>query len=905
MAADSTECAARVRLPQPSNHPRMRLIVHTETMQEGLNTRIGFGTITFPVIAVWLAMTAALLRGHVADYRFAQNRLGAVTPGLIYESAQSGPDQVEATELARLADGLVGIRYLALLDVREQRLGHWSAADPEPIPGLVGGLLRVMGATQAGGSVRRVVAPEASAGEAFLLEIGLAAPIADPQFVQRFRQLLGLSTGIGLLALAVLILVRVRLSRPAHELELALRRLVRGEDAHQITRLPAPYADAAGSIRLLSERLRYSRDHLRTHVLQATDKLHADLNRLRRRVREVETERDSAVTLADSRRELLSGLSHELRTPLIAILGQTDLVLRQQPDAATTESLLQVKRSVQSLLTLINDWLEWGRIEAGKLTLNEVAFNLLDTVEDTINLLAPLAYEKDLELVHIIYHDVPRRLRGDAARVQQVLTNLLSNAIKFTQRGEVVLRVMSREDHNDDVVLGFQVSDTGIGIPQAQQQRLFHAFNRADHGDTAVQPGTGLGLSISRQIVRMMDGHIEFDSTEGEGSRFEAVMRIGKQSRRPDQPLAWTGLKNRHVWLLDGHATARLALRHCLEYWSTELTEFEDAALATAQLRSTQQPPDLMLIGVTAAQVADGWLHALLQDGHRSHVPMVVLVTSIDHQILARLRDLGANAALPKTVDRESLYRELIGALEYSAQPRRRPLEGVTCLVVENNITNRRLLVRSLQDNGAQVLEAADGDTGLELAQEHAPSVILLDHRMPGRDGVETATALRALDGGSGFLIIGLSASVTPELRERWLQAGADSVLEKSAEDRVLIRHMLRLTEQAPAAELELTADPELRDMLVDELPLQVDAILQSWQRRDTRAVYDAVHQLHGTAAFYKLHALREVSRRLESRLTALSDTEALDELAPLRSTLCSQVDAYLDKLGRQTPTRD
>ena len=182
-------------------------------------------------------------------------------------------------------------------------------------------------------------------------------------------------------------------------------------------------------------------------------------------------------------------------------------------------------------------------------------------------------------------------------------------------------------------------------------------------------------------------------------------------------------------------------------------------------------------------------------------------------------------------------------------------------------------------------LEAADGDTGLELAQEHAPSVILLDHRMPGRDGVETATALRALDGGSGFLIIGLSASVTPELRERWLQAGADSVLEKSAEDRVLIRHMLRLTEQAPAAELELTADPELRDMLVDELPLQVDAILQSWQRRDTRAVYDAVHQLHGTAAFYKLHALREVSRRLESRLAALSDTEALDELAPLRST--------------------
>ena len=194
-------------------------------MQEGLNTRIGFGTITFPVIAVWLAMTAALLRGHVADYRFAQTRLGAITPGLIYESAQSGPDRIETTELARLAEGLVGIRHLTLLDPREQRLGHWAAAEPDAVPGLVGGLLRLMGATAPAGSVRRVVAPEADAGEPFLLEIGLAAPIADPQFVQRFRQLLGLSTGIGLIALAVLILVRVRLSRPAHELELALRRL--------------------------------------------------------------------------------------------------------------------------------------------------------------------------------------------------------------------------------------------------------------------------------------------------------------------------------------------------------------------------------------------------------------------------------------------------------------------------------------------------------------------------------------------------------------------------------------------------------------------------------------------------------------------------------------------------------
>ncbi len=866
-------------------------------MHEGVHTRIGFGAITSPVVIVWLAMSFALLQGQIADYEFAQLQMGAVTPSLAYESAAADGSTASAIELGRLADGLVGIRYLSLLDTRERLLGTWAAPEFEPVSGLTGWLLRALGGMDPGPSVRRVVAPDAQEGAPYLLEIGLAEPAADPRFVKRFRQLMGLSLGIGLLALAVLILVRVRLSRPAHALEAAIRQLVRGDESHPITRLPPPFADAAGSIRLLSERLRYSREHLRTHVLQATDKLHEDLSRMRRRVREVENERDSAVTLADSRRELLSGLSHELRTPLISILGQADLILRQQPDAATSESMMQVKRSVQSLLTLINDWLEWGRIEAGKLTLNEVAFNLLDTVEDTVNLLAPLAYEKDLELVHIIYHDVPRRLRGDAARLQQVLTNLLSNAIKFTQAGDVVLRVMVREDRGEQVVLGFQVADTGIGIPDAQKQRLFHAFNRAEHGATTMQPGTGLGLSISRQIARMMQGHIEFDSTEGQGSVFEAVMHIGKQGHRPEHPMAWTGLSHRHVWLVDAHATARLAMRHCLDYWNAELTEYADPEVATAQIRSAAPMPELVCVGIVAAQAKADWLHALLRAGHRCHVPIVVLVTSLDHQVLSVLRDAGASAALPKTTDRELLYRELVQALDYRRQSDRQPLEGVSALIIENNVTNRRLLARTLRDNGAQALEADGADAGLALAEREAPSVVLVDHRMPGRDGVETTQALRALPNGHGLLIIGLSASVAPELRRQWLEAGADSVLEKGADDRVLIRHMLRLTEPVESGDAPLTDDPELREMLREELPLQVEQIRDAWRAGDRQQAYDATHQLHGTAAFYKLHAMREVCRRLEQRLGDEGDDIVWSELEPLRETLFAQVDAYLDKL--------
>ena len=224
---------------------------------------------------------------------------------------------------------------------------------------------------------------------------------------------------------------------------------------------------------------------------------------------------------ARAQSELFSNLSHELRTPLTAILGYADLLRRSGLNEEQGQQLNTLDKSARALLSMINDLLDWSRIEAGHLRLNQESFSLQDTVEDTTALLAPLAYEKALELVQIVYHDVPQRLAGDGPRLRQILTNLISNAIKFTENGEVVVRVMREREEGDRVWLRFAVSDTGIGIVPEQQRRLFQPFHQVGRSSRG---GSGLGLSITRRLAELMGGRVELESTPGQGSVFSAVL---------------------------------------------------------------------------------------------------------------------------------------------------------------------------------------------------------------------------------------------------------------------------------------------------------------------------------------------------------------------------------------------
>ncbi|MFP5305217.1 MAG: sensor histidine kinase [Gammaproteobacteria bacterium] len=322
------------------------------------------------------------------------------------------------------------------------------------------------------------------------------------------------------LALALWTLRRVSLELRAATL--ALRAIAHGRNEQ---RLPEPasgmLAELARSANRIGDELGALSRELDGRVAEQTRRLREERDGLLAQNQTLRTAAGQAQDEARAQSEMLSSLSHELRTPLTGILGYADLLRRSGLNAEQAQQLETLEKSARSLLSMINDLLDWSRIEAGRLRLNEETLDVIDTVEDTCALLAPLAYEKDLELVRIVYHDVPRQVRGDSQRLRQILTNLLSNAIKFTESGEVVVRVMREREEAARTWLRFSVTDTGIGISEEQQARLFQPYRQVGR---AQRGGSGLGLSIVRKLSELMGGEVALRSSPGRGSTFSVLL---------------------------------------------------------------------------------------------------------------------------------------------------------------------------------------------------------------------------------------------------------------------------------------------------------------------------------------------------------------------------------------------
>ena len=324
---------------------------------------------------------------------------------------------------------------------------------------------------------------------------------------------------------------------------------------------PQAYADIERNLEAIGHRLTRSEDEAR----EATQAL-------RGQTRQLADARAHARNATRMRADLVAGMSHELRTPLTAILSHSDLLDRSPLSKRQRENVTTVKKSARNLLRLIDDVLEWSGIEAGKANLNEIGFNLSEVVEDTVGLLAPLSYEKDLELAHIIYQDVPVRLRGDPQRFQQILTNLVSNAIKFTRTGGITIRVMLEDESDESVSVRVSVADSGPGIDKDAQVRLFDMYERLDQ---VTEIGTGLGLAICKKLLEIMGGHISVDSQLGKGADFQFVVPFKKSQHREQNFVAWSDLQGIKVWLQDDYTIARMALAHQLEHWQIELYEMD------------------------------------------------------------------------------------------------------------------------------------------------------------------------------------------------------------------------------------------------------------------------------------------------------------------------------------------
>lgn len=674
-------------------------------------------------------------------------------------------------------------------------------------------------------------------------------------------------------------------ARPLNRLRRGLRELTGYEPGDHGAR--EGYEDLEHSLAALGRRLNLSE----TRAREATEAL-------RSHEQQVDLARDHEKGAARMRADLVAGMSHELRAPLTAILSHAELLSRGALDMEQRDSLDTVHKSARNLLHLIDDVLEWSGIEAGKANLNEVGFNLAETVEDTLTLMAPLAYEKDLELVHLIYQDVPLRLRGDPQRFQQILTNLVSNAIKFTREGGITVRVMLEDDRGEEVWVRASVSDTGPGISEDAQKKLFTMYERL--GNKA--PGTGLGLAISKRLLEMMGGQISVTSQLGEGSEFEFTLPLKKALHREQNAVPWSGLRDRHLAVIEPHDPARHALLHHLDAWQVNVQTLRTMQELRDRLedRRFKVWPDGVIIGASADYAADDQFADLLARCREARLPVLTLLTSIDKTLHEAMIAAGASASSAKSINRLSLYRKLCELAlpeEADETPKvEKPLQDLQVLVADNSAATRAYVAAMLSGLGAAVAQAEDGEAAVDAWRKGNFPLVLLDDQMPGYTGEQAARILRDMATAANQpLLIGMTADSRQATRDRLLDAGMDAFLPKPFDDAKLLRCLkpfasrLHAPVQAtgePVRQHQLVADPELAKLLAQELPRQLDAVEKALSRGDLQEAQAEIHTLHGTAAFYGLTRLKQIAAQVE---TSLQD--GLEPATQDASTLRAAVD--------------
>jgi signal transduction histidine kinase/DNA-binding response OmpR family regulator len=564
------------------------------------------------------------------------------------------------------------------------------------------------------------------------------------------------------------------------------------------------------------ESLRGANDELEHRVEERTTQLTAEIAERKHAEQEMlhakaTAEAASRVAEAANRAksEFLANMSHELRTPMNGVIGMTSFLLDGDLDPQQREFAETIGVCADALLVILNDILDFSKIEAGKLTFELLDFDLIETVESTLDQLAERAHTKGIEFASAIAPDLPTRLRGDPGRLRQILTNLVGNALKFTETGEVVVRVSKERETETHAWVRFWVEDSGIGISPEAQGKLFQAFSQADGSTTRKYGGTGLGLAISKQLVALMEGQIGVESEPGKGSTFWFTVQLEKQAGGATPPEARRrDLSNLRVLAVDDNVTNRLILRHQLEAWHMQAGSAASGQEALGRLRTAAeagQPYHLALLDVQMPEM-DGLTlaRAIKGDPALAGTRLIVLTSFGQAFSPAELKAVGIEAYLVKPVKQSRLFDCMTDAMDRVAVQINSPktvasasnavpleaaqkLEKVGILLAEDNIINQKVALAQLSKLGYMAQPVANGLEVLRSLEQISYSIILMDCQMPEMDGYEATRAIRnreqALDGRcpwkSPVYIIAMTASAMQGDREKCLAMGMDDYLSK------------------------------------------------------------------------------------------------------------------------------